>query len=236
MGKSAFTLNIAENVASNGGAVLLITPEMSGESLVLRSLLGGADVSLYDLTKEDLVEVKYYADKLKRLPIAIYDSGVVSASDVRAKATEAIIKYPELALIVVDYLQLMKPEEGQNREQEISSMSREYKQLARDLNIPIIVLSQLNRKVEERTTKRPQLSDIRESGAVEQDADKVIFIYRDEYYNPDDIEAKGRAEIIIAKNRNGRTGKFDLGFNARRIRFENLDTFHGDYNDPSEAG
>ena len=131
------------------------------------------------------------------------------------------MNYPDLGMIMIDYLQLIEDRSSQDRTQQISSISRGLKSLARELNVPIIALSQLSRKVEDRSDKKPMLSDLRESGAIEQDADVVMFIYREEYYDKDNPEVKNKAKIIIAKQRNGPTGEFDLLFQGSTTRFKN---------------
>jgi replicative DNA helicase len=193
------------------------------------------------LQQEDWRRLTEAASYLSSLPIWIDDTPAIGILELRAKVRRIQAEYNRsgggggggerrVGLVVVDYLQLMKGRDGVNsREQEISEISRGLKQLAKELKVAVIALSQLNRAVETRTTKdkRPQLSDLRESGAIEQDADTIVFIYRDEYYNPETTNAKGIAELIIAKQRNGPTGKVLTRFAASCTRFDNLAP--GDY-------
>ena len=159
--------------------------------------------------------------KLNEAPIFIDESAALNALEVRARARRLYRQHGELGLIVVDYLQLMSSSsQGENRATEISEISRALKGLAKELKVPLIALSQLNRSLEQRPNKRPVMSDLRESGAIEQDADVILFIYRDEVYNPDSQD-KGVAEIIIGKQRNGPIGKIDLAFLGEYTRFEN---------------
>ena len=200
MGKTAFCLNIAEHAA-------------------LRTDTGVAIFSL-EMAKEQLAMA---AGRLGDAPIYIDDTPALSVLELRAKARrlkrDAASK---LGLVIVDYIQLMRSSEGKdNREQEISEISRSLKALAKELSVPVVALSQLNRQVENRTPPVPRLADLRESGAIEQDADVICFLYRDEYYNPDDTEKQGVAEVHIAKQRNGPIGKIELTFLKEYTRFEN---------------
>ena len=154
--------------------------------------------------------------------IYIDDTSGITATDIKAKCRRLMLEEKELGLVVIDYLQLMEGGGNPNdRNQQISAISRSLKGLARELDVPIIALSQLSRGVENRNDKRPMLSDLRDSGAIEQDADIVMFIYRDEYYNRDDVENKGKAEIIIAKHRNGPVGNINLLFQSNITKFKN---------------
>ncbi|MFZ3046811.1 MAG: replicative DNA helicase [Desulfatirhabdiaceae bacterium] len=229
MGKTALALNIARNVAVDANVPCAIfSLEMAKEQLSMRMLCAEARVPSERVqdgffTDEDWSDVNHAAGILYDAPIFIDDSGDISAVSIRAKARRLKTK-ENLGLIVIDYLQLMKSSvSAERRDLEISEISRSLKSLAKELDIPIIALSQLNRKLEERSDKRPQLSDLRESGALEQDADIVAFIYRDEVYNRDEKNPnKGKAEIIVAKHRNGPTGVLNLAFLKSYTRFENL--------------
>ncbi|MCH9031393.1 MAG: replicative DNA helicase [candidate division Zixibacteria bacterium] len=235
MGKSALALNIAENVAINEKvAVGFFSIEMSKESLAMRMLCGRAKVSQHKLRAQKLSDSEWQklavaGGPLSEAPIYIDDSGSLSALEMRAKARRLKAQH-NVGLIVVDYLQMMhghgRPE---NRQQEMSLISRSMKELAKELDLPVIACSQLSRQVEQRGgEKRPQLSDLRESGAIEQDADVVIFVYREEYYlrhldphDPKYMESENQAEIIVAKQRNGPTGIARMLFLKEYIRFEN---------------
>jgi replicative DNA helicase len=161
------------------------------------------------------------AGKMYKAPIYIDDSPVVTVTDIRAKARR-LKRRRGLSLVVVDYLQLMQASTRENRQQEISEITRNLKNLARELEVPIIAVSQLNRSLEAREDKRPRLSDLRESGSIEQDADVVMFIYRHEYYHPEEQEKRGIAEVIIAKHRAGSTGPIEMTFQPEFTRFANL--------------
>ena len=234
MGKSALALNMAENVALRDRTpVAVFTLEMSSNMCGMRMLASIARVDLAKLRKGEADQKDYYdltkaGSALSEAPIYIDDSGGLTIDEIRAKSRR--LKADKgLGLVIVDYIQLLQPRAGiQSREQQIADISRSLKALAKELYVPVVALSQLNRAVENRSAdeRRPRLSDIRESGAVEQDADLICFIYRHEYYNPDDFESKGRAEVIIAKNRNGPTGACDLTFLKQYTRFENLDEYH----------
>jgi replicative DNA helicase len=228
MGKTAFVLNIAANASLRAGTgVAVFSLEMSKEQLALRMLCAEARVDLSrvrtgHLAPGELGELAQSAHVLITTPIYIDDTPAITVLELRAKARR-LWRDPQakLGLIVVDYLQLMRSSEGKDsREQEISEISRSLKALAKELNLPVVALSQLNRQVENRTPAVPRLSDLRESGAIEQDADVIMFIYRDEAYN-DDSDRKGVADIIIAKQRNGPIGKIELAFLREYTRFEN---------------
>jgi replicative DNA helicase len=234
MGKTAFALNIARNTAvETQTAVALFSLEMSKEQLTMRMLCAEARVDSHRLrggflSNEDWTNITQAASVLSEAPVFIDDSPDLTALDVRAKARRLKIDN-KLGLIIIDYLQLMQGRRNiERRDLEISEISRSLKALAKELDVPVIALSQLNRKLEERTDKRPKLSDLRESGALEQDADVVMFIYRDEVYNRDENNPNaGKAEIIVAKHRNGPTGDVPLAFVHAYTRFENMarDTF-----------
>lgn len=230
MGKTAFCLNIAEYVAGeNNIGVAVFSMEMSSDQLVMRMLCSQAEIDnsrvrTGNLHDRDIKNIALTAGKLGGAPIYIDDSAAQTVLDIRAKARR--LKHDpnsNLGLIILDYLQLMRGTGEDSREQEISAISRSLKALAKELNVPIVALSQLNRQVEQRADKRPGMADLRESGALEQDADVIIFLYRDEQYNAETAEP-GVAEIIIAKQRNGPTGTVRLMFDKAYARFRNFTT------------
>ncbi len=227
MGKTTFAMNIAEHAAiKNKKPVLVFSMEMPADSLAMRmmSSLGRVDqhrVRTGKLEDEDWPRITSAVSILSETPLFIDDAAALSPGEVRARARRLAREHGQLGLIVLDYLQLMQVSGfKENRTTEISEISRSLKALAKELNVPVIALSQLNRGLEQRTDKRPVMSDLRESGAIEQDADLIIFIYRDEVYNENSPE-KGVAEIIIAKQRNGPIGKVRLTFLGKYTRFEN---------------
>ncbi len=233
MGKTAFALNIAQNASVHGGiSSAVFSLEMSKEQLAIRMLCSEAKVDAHRLrggflSESDWPRLTRAAGALSEAPIFVDDTPGISALEMRAKARRLKIEH-NLGLVVVDYLQLMRGRSrSESREQEISDISRSLKALAKELNVPVIALSQLNRRVEERGDKRPQLSDLRESGAIEQDADVILFLYRDEVYNKSE-ENRGKAEVIIGKQRNGPTDKVDLAFLDKYTRFENLSAIQED--------
>jgi replicative DNA helicase len=225
MGKSSLALNIATNAASTGDPVAIFSLEMSKEEIVHRILSSVGKVDSMKLRSGQLgplwQRVVDAAGVMYKSPIYIDDSPVVTVTDIRAKCRR-LKRKKGLSLIVVDYLQLMEAHGGENRQQEIAQISRNLKNLARELDVPIIAASQLNRSLESREDKRPRLSDLRESGSLEQDADVVMFVYRHEYYHPEDQEKKGIAEVIVAKHRAGSTGPVELTFQPEFTRFANL--------------
>jgi replicative DNA helicase len=230
MGKTAFALNIAENIAKNQKSVGIISLEMSKEQLVERmfcSLLGVDSWKMRTgkLTDEDFARIGGIMDELNSMKLFIDDSVGGSIAELRAKARRLQMEHG-LDLLIVDYLQLMsagKANFGQtNRVQEISEISRALKSLARELHLPVIALSQLSRAVELRPSKVPQLSDLRESGAIEQDADVVMMLYREDYYEEDSDRA-GITDIYIRKHRNGPTGHIELGFRKEQMKFISID-------------
>ncbi len=238
MGKTALCLNIAAHAAmDHGKTIAVFSLEMAKEQLVMRMLCSEARVDAHKLrtgylAKEDWSPLSNAAGRLAEAPIFIDDTAALSVLEMRAKARRLKAEHG-LDLIIVDYLQLMRGHaDSDNREQEISTISRSLKALAKELHVPVIALSQLNRAVETRgKDKRPMLADLRESGAIEQDADVILFIYRDEVYNkcecPRDGEClcgrRGIAEVIIGKQRNGPVGKVDLTFISSYTRFENTE-------------
>lgn len=235
MGKTSFAMNIAQNAAIEGRiGVAVFSLEMSKEQLVMRLLssVGRIDsqrIRTGKLQDQDWPKLSRAVGVLSESPIYIDDTPAISVLEMRAKVRRLAAQY-DVGLIVVDYLQLMRGRNStENRTQEISEISRSLKALAKEHKIPVIALSQLNRGLESRTDKRPMMSDLRESGAIEQDADVISFIYRDEVYNKaDDNPNKGIAEIIIGKQRNGPTGTVKLTFINQFTMFENLSS----YDDP----
>lgn len=230
MGKTSFAMNIAENVLVNDdadGAVLIFSLEMPGESLTTRMLSGMCKLDQQNvrsgmLRDDQLKVLMQEGERLKNLPLWIDDSSLLSPMELRAKARRLARSEGGLSLIVVDYLQLMQlPTSAENRVNQISEISRSLKSLAKELNVPVVALSQLNRAVEQRPNKRPIMADLRDSGAIEQDADVILFIYRDEVYN-EDSEQGNKAEIIIGKQRNGPIGTIHLTFLKEYTRFENF--------------
>jgi replicative DNA helicase len=228
MGKSAFGLCIAANIAIRYQIpVALFTLEMSKAEVTQRLMCSEAKVESQrlrsgKLAPDDWPRLTAACDKLAKAPIYVDDTGSITMMEIRSKARRLKSKEPTLGLIIVDYLQLMTSGASvENRVQEVSQISRNLKILARDLDVPILAMSQLSRAVEQRHDKRPILSDLRESGSIEQDADLVAFIYRDEYYN-DDSPDQGLAEVILAKHRNGPTGIEKLSFLKRYAKFADL--------------
>ena len=238
MGKTAFALSMGRNIAiEHNLGIAIFSLEMSSEQLVNRLISSESEINAGKLRKGNLAEHEWVQlhSKIKGLssaPIFIDDTPAISVFELRAKARRLVKKH-KIKLIVIDYLQLMTAGgRNGNREQEISSISRSLKGIAKELNIPVIALSQVNRSLEQRSgvgSKRPMLSDLRESGAIEQDADIVTFIYRPEYYKIQEWEdgdnCLGQAEIIIAKHRNGGLGDVRLKFKAEYARFSNLDSY-----------
>ncbi|MCJ7616517.1 MAG: replicative DNA helicase, partial [Desulfobacterales bacterium] len=230
MGKTAFSLNVAEHVALVlKKPVAVFSMEMGGAQLAMRMLgsVGQLDqhkVRTGRLQDEDWSKLTHALGKLNDAPLFIDESAALNALELRARARRLHRQHNDLGLIVVDYLQLMSASsrQGENRATEISEISRSLKALAKELQVPVVALSQLNRSLEQRPNphKRPVMSDLRESGAIEQDADLILFIYRDEVYNPE-TQDKGVAEIIIGKQRNGPIGKINLTFLGQYTKFEN---------------
>ena len=229
MGKSALGLGVALNLAVRRNMpVALFTLEMSKSEVTQRLMCSEAKVESQrlrtgKLSADDWPRLTAACDKLAKAPIYVDDTGSITMMEIRSKARRLKSKHPDLGLIIVDYLQLMTSgTTAENRVQEVSQISRSLKVLARDLDVPIIALSQLSRAVEQRHDKRPILSDLRESGSIEQDADIVMFIYRDEYYNGEESEHQGLAEVIVAKHRNGPTDTVKLSFLKRYAKFSDL--------------
>lgn len=229
MGKTSFAMNVAQYVGlEEKKPVAVFSLEMSKELLVQRLLCSEAQVDAQKVrrgftTAKDIERLTNAAGLLTEAPLFIDDTPALSTLDMRARARRLRAEH-DLALIIVDYLQLARSSErSENRQQEISSISRAMKALAKELNVPVMALSQLSRAVEMRgKDHRPMLSDLRESGAIEQDADLVLFLFRPEFYDPDDPEKEGRAELIIGKQRNGPTGIVQLMFEKQYTRFRSL--------------
>jgi replicative DNA helicase len=226
MGKSALASNIATNVAMDGGTVAMFSLEMSREEIVQRLLCSVGRVDSMKLRTGQLgpqlwQKVVHAASRMYKAPIYIDDSGQLTVTDIRAKCRR-LKRQHGLDLVIIDYLQLMSGSNRENRQQEIAEISRSLKNLARELDIPILAVSQLNRGLEAREDKRPRLGDLRESGAIEQDSDVVMFIYRHEYYHPEAQDSKGLAEVIIAKHRAGSTGRIDMTFLPEFTLFADL--------------
>ncbi len=230
MGKTALALNIAQNVGSSGEAVAVFSLEMSREEIVSRMLCAAGRIDSQNLrtgklTDHDFTKLSQAANQLYKKPIYVDDSPGMTVTEIRAKSRR-LARRPGLSLIVVDYLQLMHGSGAENRQQEISEISRNLKNLARELEVPVLALSQLNRSLESREDRRPRLGDLRESGAIEQDADVVMFIYRHEYYHPEDMDTKGIAEVIISKHRQGSVGGVQMTFLPEFTLFADMGRDH----------
>jgi replicative DNA helicase len=234
MGKTSFAINIAQNAAVRYNIpVAIFSLEMSKEQLAQRMLSSEANIELQkirtgDLTDEDWIKLVRAATPLSQAPIFIDDTPGITVMEVRSKARRLKMEH-NIGLIVIDYLQLMSGRgRAESRQQEVSEISRSLKALARELDLPVVALSQLSRGPESRQDHRPMLSDLRESGAIEQDADLVVFLYRDEYYNPD-TEKKNIAEAIIAKQRNGPTGTVELIWLGQFTKFASYERNREEY-------
>jgi replicative DNA helicase len=230
MGKTAFALSIAQNVALRGEKVVAVfSLEMPAVQLALRMLCSEGRVDMNrirsgQLGERDFERLAHAAGRLAEAPMVIDDEPDLTTNALRSKLRRISSQHGPLGLVVIDYLQLMSGSKGgggENRQQEISLISRQLKNIAREMEVPVMVLSQLSRAVEQRPNHRPMLSDLRESGAIEQDADIVMFIYRDEYYNKE-TDQQGIAEIIIGKQRNGPVGTVKLQFHSSHVRFNDL--------------
>ena len=230
MGKTALALNIAEHVAvDNGLPVAIFSMEMSATQLAMRLLGSIARVDQHKMRTGRLADDEWSRlstamERLHNAPIFIDEAAALNALELRTRARRMRRQCGSLGLVMVDYLQLMSSashNQNENRATEISEISRSLKALAKELSAPVVALSQLNRALETRNDKRPMMSDLRESGAIEQDADVILFIYRDEVYFPEKMESRGVAEVIIGKQRNGPIGKVDLTFLGEHTRFEN---------------
>lgn len=226
MGKTTFSMNIAETVALKNKPVAIFSMEMPAEQLILRMFASYGRVPLSDIRsgkirEEDWPRVGMSVKAFSQTKLFIDDTPAMSPTEIRAKTRRLAREHGSIGLIVIDYLQLMQTgSKTENRASEISEISRSLKGLAKELDCPVIALSQLNRSLEQRPNKRPIMSDLRESGAIEQDADIIIFIYRDEVYNEDSPD-KGMAEVIIGKQRNGPIGTVRLTFTGKFTRFDN---------------
>ncbi|GAB6934974.1 MAG: replicative DNA helicase [Bacillota bacterium] len=228
VGKTAFALNIAQNVGIRGETVAIFSLEMSAQQLVTRMLCAEGNLEAHKLRtgyleEEDWERLTMAISTLSKAPIFIDDTPGITVTEIRSKLRRLKAERG-LSLVVIDYLQLIQGRSryAENRQQEISEISRSLKGIARELHVPVIALSQLSRAVEQRQDKRPILSDIRESGSIEQDADIVAFLYRDDYYDPE-TDRKNIVEVIIAKQRNGPTGKVELVFLKEYNKFVSLD-------------
>jgi len=241
MGKTALALNMGLNVALAGKSVGVISLEMSKEQLVERLFVAMLGVDSWkmkngQLTQDDFMRMGQVMDDLNKCKIFIDDSAGVAISELKAKARRLQMENG-LDILIIDYLQLMSGStagNSSNRVQEISEISRSLKQLARELHVPILALSQLSRAVEARTDKIPQLSDLRESGAIEQDADVVLMMYREDYYE-EDSSRQGLTDIYVRKHRHGNTGRVELMFRKEQMRFFDIDTRHDPNHIPLEA-
>ncbi|MDR0331419.1 MAG: replicative DNA helicase [Chitinispirillales bacterium] len=228
MGKTAFCLAMAQHASKAGYSTAIFSLEMSKSQIAQRLLCAEAGISMHalrsgNLPKRDYPRLSMAAGPLAQAPLYIDDTAAISILELRAKARRLKAQH-KLAFIIVDYLQLMNPSvKTDSMQQDISQISRSLKAVAKELQVPVVALSQLSRAVEQRTgDHRPKLSDLRESGAIEQDADLVLFVYRDEVYNKEDIANKGKAEIIIGKQRNGPLGTVDVAFVREYAKFEDL--------------
>ncbi|MEB3274972.1 MAG: replicative DNA helicase [Prochlorothrix sp.] len=228
MGKTSFVLSVAQNIAAiHRKAVCVFSLEMSKEQLVYRLLSSEVGIESGRLRAGRVRDDEWATlcqgmNNLSELPIYIDDTPDLTVTDMRSKARQLALEHnTELGLVLIDYLQLMEGASPDNRVQELSKITRALKGMARELNVPVITLSQLSRGVESRTNKRPMMSDLRESGSIEQDADLIIMLYRDEYYNPDTPD-RGITEVIITKHRNGPIGTVKLLFEPQYTRFRNL--------------
>ena len=238
MGKTSLALNFAHNAAVlDGKKVAIFSMEMDGEELLMRMLSGPADVDVECMTRgkglnpNKLRAISQAAMILSEADLYIDDSGSNTISSIKSKAMRLKAQLDGLDIVIIDYLQLMGSFSREARHQQISDISRGLKIMAKDMDINIIALSQLNRGVETRDDRRPLLSDLRESGSIEQDADQVMFIYRDDYYNKENSKHPGTAEVIVAKNRHGSVGFKRLKFEGHKTRFLTLDQIHSQFDE-----
>jgi replicative DNA helicase len=236
MGKTAFAMNLALNAAKKGHGVAIFSLEMGIEAIGMRFLSMEAGIDSQKLQKgnisnEEASVLAFKSSQMAQLPIFIDDTALVGVPQIAGKLRRLKAEHP-IDLVIIDYLQLMKASDrtGEGRQQEVSEISRGLKLVARELDIPLLVLSQLSRAVEQRTDKRPMLSDLRESGAIEQDADQVLFLYREEYYKKEntDPRLKGVTEVVVSKNRMGPTGKAYLFFDGRHTKFHSVELGRAD--------
>ena len=236
MGKTTLSMNIAHNIAMReGSSVAVFSLEVDRRQIAINLLCRAGQVPAQKLRSVTLSQrewenLAHAADKLAKLPIYVDDAAGLNTMAIRSRARRLKNRF-DLGLIVIDYLQLLEMGGGrqENRQQEISTISRSLKLLARELSVPVITISQLSRAVESRESHKPRMSDLRESGAIEQDADLILLLYRDEYYHPEKEESKGKAEVIIAKQRNGPTGSVNLAFIGEQLRFEDLAPYQDDF-------
>lgn len=244
MGKTAFALSVARNAATAGHAVGVFSLEMSAQQLVMRFISADSEINLQRLrsgrlSDSDRQQLVRRLDNLMKAPIYIDDSAALTPVEFRAKCRRMKMEHG-ISLVVVDYLQLMHAPKAESREREISMISHTLKQVAKELDIPVLALSQLNRGVEGRADKRPMLSDLRESGSIEQDADVVMFVHRPEYYKIDKFEdgtpTENIAEIIVGKQRNGPTGTARLFYDNSLAKFANLSYHHSEWDNSDETG
>ena len=234
MGKTAFALNIAANIGKLGQTVAIFSLEMGAESLVNRMVSSEGLIDAYSLrtgklNDDDWSNLIIAQGALADRSIYVDDSPGIKITEIRARSRKLAQEQGGLGLILIDYLQLISGTGKENRQQEVSEISRQLKVLAKELKVPVLALSQLSRGVEQREDKRPKLSDLRESGSIEQDADIVAFIHREAYYqNPNDpeVELDNKAEIIFAKNRSGETGTAELMWVGQFTKFTSIDTHH----------
>lgn len=231
MGKTSFAMNLVEaaiNKSKKPKPVIVFSMEMSAEQLMLRLLSATGKIDQNDIRRgtikdEDWPRLEHAMTKLKDKPLYIDDTPALTPTEIRSRVRRIMREHGDIGMVMIDYLQLMQVSgRSEGRTAEISEISRSLKGLAKEFNCPVIALSQLNRSLEQRPNKRPIMSDLRESGAIEQDADIIMFIYRDEVYNPDTSEDKGIGEIIIGKHRSGETGTAKLAWVGRYTRFDNL--------------
>jgi replicative DNA helicase len=225
MGKTAFALNMAVNVAKQGKKVAIFSLEMSKEQLVERLLSSEAFIPSDRMRKgmlapDDWVNLAVVSQTISKMPIYLDDTAGITISEMKGK----LRRLRDVSFVIIDYLQLMQSgaNHSDNRVQEVSAMTRALKIMAKEFSIPVLVLSQLSRGPESRQDKRPMLSDLRESGSIEQDADLVLFLYRDSYYN-EQSENPGIAECIVAKNRHGETSNVKLGWDGQYTKFRNVE-------------
>jgi replicative DNA helicase len=242
MGKTVLGMNIAENVAKIATKpVLVFSLEMPAEDIVNRMVASLSRVELNklrecaNLNDAQWMKISSSMKVLSEMNLYIDDTSTLSPSELRSRARRLYNEHDGLSLILIDYLQLMTIAGSENRTQEVSEISRSLKAISKELNVPVVALSQLNRGVDDRSNKRPMMSDLRESGAIEQDADVIMFIYRDEVYNKDSEEVKNIGEIIIGKQRNGPIGTVHVRFDGQYARFANL-TNENDYIVPGDMG
>ncbi len=223
MGKTAFALNIARNIAKNNKSVVIFSAEQSKNELLLRLIAQNSSLTMEEVFSGQEIELNSSIENIYNLPIYIDDSPNLTSLSIKSAVANLLKRKINVSIVIIDYLQLLKTNtKYQSRYEEVSAISREIKNISRELDIPFLVLAQLNRKLEDREDKRPKLSDLRDSGNIEQDADKVLFLYRDEVYN-ENTDFPHLAEILVKKNRNGKLGSIQLYFNQEHISFYSLE-------------